>query len=173
MLILGLDPSTVATGWCLLATGDGGETVIGCGVFRPARLPSPAEMKKHGHHDLLLREAFYWLRGVIDAHHPDLVAIETPFFKLNVQTVTKLAQLGAAFRLAATVEGLPVIEIAPQQRCTAIGLAGNASKQQVLYTVNAVYNLALTDTDEADAVAVAAAGALRLRMEQMRTDADG
>lgn len=158
MLILGLDPSTVATGWSLLYTDGVDESVIASGVFQP-----PSE----GSFEELLLSAFYWLRGVVEAHGPEVLAIETPFFKLNAKTLTTLAQVGAAFRLAAAIEELSVVPVAPSARCTAIGLAGNASKQQVLYTVNAIYDLALTSTDEADAVAIAAAGALRFRMEQM------
>lgn len=158
MLILGLDPSTVATGWALLSVDGGDESVIASGVFQPVC---------EGSFEELLLSAFHWTREVIEVHGPDVLAIETPFFKLNARTLATLAGLGAAFRLAAALDGLDVAPITPSARCTAVGCAGNASKRQVQYAVNAVYGLDLVDTDESDAVAIAAAGALRWRMEQM------
>lgn len=143
--ILGIDPSTVATGWALLYDG---ESVIASGLYVPA-----------GEGDARLLHAYRWLRGMVDAHEPDIVAVETPFFKLNARTLITLASLGAAFRLAAAIEGVPLVGITPAQRGPALGLAGNAGKTQILYTVNAVYGLDLADHNVADAVAIAAAAA--------------
>jgi len=157
--ILGIDPSTVATGWCVLAVDGSHEGVAAGGVYTPPK----------GDADARLLDAFRWLRGAVEIHGPDVVAIETPFYRMNARTLVTLAQLGAAFRLAATIEGLPVEPVAPAERCTALGLAGNVDKRQVLYTVNAVYNLSLTDHNEADAVAIAAAAALRRRTETFAT----
>jgi len=155
--VLGIDPSTVGTGRALLVAEGSRETVETLGVFAPpgANL------------DEKLDAAFDWMVEVIAFTKPDALAIETPFFKLNAQTMFTLASLGAVYRLAATRAGLPVIEIPPAKRCVAVGLAGNASKDQVRYTVNAVYGLDLTDHNMADAVAIAAAGALQLRMQAM------
>jgi crossover junction endodeoxyribonuclease RuvC len=154
--ILGLDPSTVASGWALLMVDGNEEGVTAGGVYRCHHIPKSDV-------DRRLLDAHRWLRGVMDVHSPALLAIETPFFKLNAQTLIGLAQIGAAFRLAATMARIPVLEVPPATRCTALGLAGNASKSQVLATVNAIYNLHLADHNEADAVAVAAAGALQWR----------
>lgn len=148
--ILGLDPSTVATGWCLLHVDGHGEGVIASGVWHPRCRDT----------DRRLAAAFRWMRGAMDVHEPAAVAIETPFYRMNAKTLITLAMLAGALRTAAALEGLPVVEIAPAARCTAVGLAGNASKAQVLATVNAVYNLNLTNHNEADAVAVAAAAAM-------------
>ncbi len=163
-LFLGLDPSTVATGWCLLIvfpgesarTGDDSqEGVYASGIFYP----------REGDFDRRLLAAHKWIAGLIAVHHPTHLAIETPFFKLNARTMHVLSSLGAAFRLAAVQAGLPVVEVAPQQRCKAIGLPGNAGKSQVLYTINALYNLNLADHNEADAVAIAAAASLEFKQK--------
>lgn len=151
--ILGLDPSTVATGWAILDVQDRDEGVTASGIYHP----------EGSSLDARLLDAFHWTRGTLEMHEPTMLAIETTFFKMNAQTLISLASIGAAFRLAATAAGIPVVEVAPAQRCKALGLAGNAAKNQVLYTVNAVYNLTLSDHNEADAVAVAAAAALKLR----------
>lgn len=153
--VLGIDPSTVGTGRALLVADGGRETVTDVGVYAPRGEDLNAR----------LLSAYEWLQQILAAQAPDVVALETPFFKLNAQTLITLASLGAAYRLAAVRAGLRVLEIQPARRCTAIGLAGNASKSQVLYTVNAIYNLALTDHNMADAVAIAAAGALALRIK--------
>lgn len=157
--ILGLDPSTVATGWAVLHLAGHVETITASGVYAP---------KSDVAFDDLLVGAYRWLRGAIDAYTPDVLSIETPFYRLNAKTLIRLAGVGAVFRLAARRCGLEVHEVPPARRCTALGLAGNAEKSQVLYTVNAVYGLAIDDHNEADAVAVAAACALALRTEHLR-----
>lgn len=153
--IIGLDPSTVATGWAVLDIADGQETVAGCGAWAPAGRDL----------DQKLASAHNWLHDLIDRYGPSVLGIETPFFKLNAQTMHTLSSLGAAFRLAATLRAVRVVAVTPAGRCTAIGLGGNAEKLQVLYAVNAIFSLDLTNHNISDAVAIAAAAALKLREE--------
>lgn len=153
--ILGLDPSTVAAGWAVLDILDGQETVAASGVWKPSGVDL----------DQKLVSAHNWLHGLIDRYGPSVLGIETPFFKLNAQTMHTLSSLGAAFRLAATLRAVRVVAVTPAGRCTAIGLGGNAEKLQVLYTVNAIFGLELTNHNISDAVAIAAAAALKLREE--------
>lgn len=153
--ILGLDPSTVATGWAVLDVLDGQETIAGCGAWAPPGRDL----------DQKLASAHNWLHDLIDRYGPSVLGIETPFFKLNAQTMHTLSSLGAAFRLAATLRAVRVVAVTPAGRCTAIGLGGNAEKLQVLYTVNAIFGLELTNHNISDAVAIAAAAALKLREE--------
>lgn len=153
-IILGLDPSTVATGWAVLALDGYNEGITASGVYEPS--PGLA-------FDDLLMEAYTWCLGVVQVHLPDTLAIETPFFALNAKTLAMLAGLGAVLRLAARLQGMEVHTVAPSERCTALGLSGQASKEQVLHAVNALYNLNLENWNESDAVAVAAAGAQQLR----------
>ena len=115
--------------------------------------------------DHKLAAAHNWMHNQIDRYGPSILGIETPFFKLNAQTMHTLSSLGAAFRLAATLRAVRVVAVTPAGRCTAIGLGGNAEKLQVLYTVNAIFGLELTNHNISDAVAIAAAAALKLREE--------
>jgi crossover junction endodeoxyribonuclease RuvC len=153
--ILGLDPSTVATGWAILDLLDGQEQIAASGVWNPTGCDL----------DQKLVTAHYWLLDRIDQYAPSILGIETPFFKLNAQTMHTLSSLGAAFRLVAALRAVRIIPISPSARCTAVGLGGNADKAQVLYTVNAIFGLALTDHNQSDAIAIAAAAALKLREE--------
>jgi crossover junction endodeoxyribonuclease RuvC len=156
--ILGIDPSTVATGRALLVAENGQETVESMGVFAP---------RGEDLNNKLLN-AYDWMQQLIEVTTPNVLAIETPFFRLNAQTLITLASLGAAYRLAAMRAGLRVVGIPPAMRCTAIGLAGDAAKDRVRHTVNAIYGLDLTDHNISDAVAVAAAAAIKLREESYR-----
>ena len=154
--ILGIDPSTKATGRAILEMTGREETIGELGVFQP----------RGANLDEKLLAAYEWMQQVIEQERPDVVAIETPFFKLNASTLATLAALGAVYSLAATRAGLPVVEVPPAKRCLAVGMLGNASKQQLLYTVNAIYGLDLTDHNVGDAVAIAAAAALQIREEE-------
>ena len=156
--ILGIDPSTQATGRAILEVAGREETVGALGVYKP----------RGANLDEKLLDAYEWMQQVIEQLKPDVVAIETPFFKLNAQTMFTLASLGAAYRLAATRAGLRVIEVPPAKRCTAVGMPGNASKAQLLYTINAIYHLHLTDRNIGDSIAIAAAAALQIRTEDIQ-----
>ena len=150
--ILGLDPATV-TGWAVLEVDGASQRVTSSGTWGLVGGGANTDDRILGAYD--------WLYSRLDPGpwQPDLVAIETPFMGLNAQTLITLAQVGAAYRLAIAQRGIPVVEVAPAQRCAALGIPGNADKSQVLAAVNMIYRLQVKNYDQADAIAVAAAGA--------------
>jgi crossover junction endodeoxyribonuclease RuvC len=161
--ILGIDPSTVCSGWCVFDLDGHVESVRATGTYEP---------EKGVEFDDLLVGCFHWLQGAADLYQADALAIETPFYKLNARTLIRLAGVGAAFRLAARLLDMDVHEVPPAKRCTALGMPGNASKEQLCRVVNSVYNLNLTCYDESDAVAIAAAVGLELRTAHLLAVAD-
>ena len=71
------------------------------------------------------------MASIIDAYHPDELAIEAPFFGKNVQSMLKLGRAQGVAIAAAIRQGVPIHEYAPLKIKMAITGNGSASKEQV------------------------------------------
>jgi crossover junction endodeoxyribonuclease RuvC len=108
------------------------------------------------------------IAALIDAHHPDAVAIERVFAQQNVRTVMGVAQISGVALHAAASRRLPVGLHTPSEVKAAITGYGTAGKRQVQNMVAKV--LGLDDiprpADAADALAIAICHAWRAPFEQ-------
>ncbi len=97
------------------------------------------------------------LRGHIEAHRPESVAVERVFSQHNVASVIGTAQASGIALLAAARAGLPTATYTPSEAKAAVCGNGSADKRQVTAMVTRV--LRLTDpprpADAADALAIA------------------
>jgi crossover junction endodeoxyribonuclease RuvC len=84
-------------------------------------------------HDPYLRlgHIFERVTGIIDAYHPDELAIEAPFFGKNVQSMLKLGRAQGVAIAAAIKRDIPIHEYAPLKIKMAITGQGQASNEQV------------------------------------------
>jgi crossover junction endodeoxyribonuclease RuvC len=103
------------------------------------------------------------LRAVIDAHRPDVVAVERVFAQHNRQTVMGTAQASGIALLVAGERGLPAATHTPSEVKAAVTGYGSADKRQVQTMVARVLRLdALPQpADAADALALALCHAWR------------
>lgn len=103
------------------------------------------------------------LRAVIDAHSPDVVAVERVFAQHNRQTVMGTAQASGIALLVAGERGISAATHTPSEVKAAITGYGNADKRQVQTMVARVLRLdALPQpADAADALALALCHAWR------------
>ena len=104
-----------------------------------------------------LRYIFERVRGLIAEYEPREVALESPFFGQNVQSMLKLGRAQGVAMAAALSANKPVAEYAPTRIKQAITGTGAASKQQVAAIVTRT--LKIEDTprrlDATDGMAVA------------------
>lgn len=121
-IILGIDPGTSVMGYGLIEINGKKPKLITLGVL---------ELSKYSDHYLKLRKIFERVVGLIDAYHPDELAIEAPFYGKNVQSMLKLGRAQGVAMAAALSRSLPVFEYAPLRIKQAITGRGNASKEQV------------------------------------------
>lgn len=93
----------------------------------------------------------------MDAHVPDVVAVERVFAQHNVSTVMGTAQVAGLAMLAAARRGVPVAMHTPSEVKAAVTGSGRATKEQVQRMVVGI--LGLTEVprpaDAADALAIA------------------
>jgi crossover junction endodeoxyribonuclease RuvC len=93
----------------------------------------------------------------IEAHQPEVVAIERVFSQHNVRTVMGTAQASAVAIVAAARAGVPVVMHTPSEVKAAVSGNGRADKAQVAMMVTRLLRLTSTPkpADASDALALA------------------
>ncbi|MES2355183.1 MAG: crossover junction endodeoxyribonuclease RuvC [Pseudomonadota bacterium] len=146
MRILGIDPGLRVTGFGLIEKIGSKLFYLtsGCIKTSPADLPSRLKTILDG------------TRQVIEANHPDQVAVEKVFVNVNPQSTLLLGQARGAAICAAVLHDLPVSEYTALQVKQAVVGNGHAQKEQVQQMVMRLLNLpGAPSPDAADALACA------------------
>jgi crossover junction endodeoxyribonuclease RuvC len=155
MIILGIDPGTLVTGYGVVERKGSLLRMIDCGMARNHR---DDDMPQR------LKTIYDTLCRAIDRWHPDAAAIETAFYGKNIQSSLKIGQARGVAMLAAVNAGLPVSEYAPREIKRAITGSGAASKEQVQFMIITMLRMktAPEALDISDALAVAVTHAHRI-----------
>jgi crossover junction endodeoxyribonuclease RuvC len=147
-IILGIDPGTNITGYGVIKTVGAVPELIAIGSV---------DLSKYDDHYLVLKHIFDRTAGIIDEYHPDELAIESPFYGKNVQSMLKLGRAQGAAIAAALSRSLPVFEYAPRKIKLSITGQGGASKEQVASMLMKILKFSITDIklDATDGLAAA------------------
>lgn len=135
-IILGIDPGTNVMGYGVIKVIGNKAEMVSMGVIDLRKIPDPY---------LRLGYIFERVTGIIDSFLPDEMAIESPFFGKNVQSMLKLGRAQGVAIAAAIHHDIPIHEYAPLKIKMAITGVGSASKQQVAGMLQRMLNL---DADE-------------------------
>lgn len=149
---LGIDPSTVATGYAVMdsITGD----LLDWGVIKPnkKKLTEPQQVKLQ--YDTLAELIEKWdIKGI---------GCEDQHQGPNAVTFKKLCRISGSFMLLAGQYDLPFELIHPSSWRKVVHGKGNASKEDTLNWVKDTYQLLLTkkDNDITDAIGITKASVL-------------
>lgn len=148
MIILGVDPGTLITGYGIIESKNGTLSLLACdAITNNGKTSMPLRLKR----------IYDALSETIDRYHPDELAIETAFYGKNAQSALKLGHARGVAILAAVAREIPTSEYSPREVKKAIVGKGNASKQQVQYMVKSLLHLQDVPKhyDVTDALAVA------------------
>lgn len=149
-IILGIDPGTNVLGYGIMAVTGKTTQMLAMGVI---------DLRKVADVYLKLGRIYERVMGVIDAFHPDELAIEAPFFGKNVQSMLKLGRAQGVVIAAAIARQIPIHEYAPMQIKQAIAGNGAASKEQVASIMQRTFKISnermLPYLDATDALAAA------------------
>jgi crossover junction endodeoxyribonuclease RuvC len=147
-LILGIDPGTTIMGYGLLEINASKIKVIQYGVIN---------LRSYSNHAIKLRKIFDRTIQLITEYLPDELAIESPFYGNNIQSMLKLGRAQGVAIAAALSRDIPYVEYAPKKIKQSITGNGNASKEQVALMLMQILNLqeAPKLLDSTDALAVA------------------
>lgn len=148
MIILGVDPGTLFTGYAVISGIDEKLKLLCADVIKiPAKNKFPMRLK----------QIYDRLVEVIDFYKPDEFAIETAFYSKNVQSTLKLGHARGVSILAAVNKQVPTTEYSPREVKQSVSGMGNASKEQVRFMVCSLLNIKSLpkQMDISDAIAVA------------------
>lgn len=121
-IILGIDPGTIVMGYGILRVTDNNAYMEALGVM---------QLGKYDDSYIRLKKIFDRVLSLIEEYHPDELAIESPFFGKNVQSMLKLGRAQGVAISAALYRDIPIFEYAPLKIKMAITGSGRASKEQV------------------------------------------
>jgi len=158
MIILGVDPGTLVTGYGVIETSGKGQSSFRAIEFGTIESKKISSMPKR------LGTIFTRIGAVIKRNSPDEFAIETAFYDKNAQSAMKLGQARGVALVAAQLAEIEIAEYAPRVIKKAVTGNGNADKSQVEFMVRRLLNLAEHDrklADAYDALAIAITHALR------------
>jgi len=155
MIILGVDPGTLITGFAIIEVEHGTCSVLAYDVVKNVNNRSMP---------IRLKQIYDKLCKVINHYHPDEFAIETAFYGKNAQSALKLGHARGVSILAAVNFQIPTTEYSPREIKKAVTGNGAASKQQVQFMVKSQLKLreAPKFFDASDALATALCHSFRI-----------
>ena len=145
---MGIDPGTNYTGYGILEVEGRLLRSVVLGAIDLHRMEDPY---------VKLRYIFERVGALADEYAPREVALESPFFGENVQSMLKLGRAQGVAMAAALSRGLQVFEYAPSRIKQSITGLGSATKEQVAAIVQRTLRLDTIPSrlDATDGMAVA------------------
>lgn len=114
-------------------------------------------LSKEKDHFVKIKKIFEFVIELIDKHNPDELAIESPFYSKNIQSMLKLGRAQGAAISASLSRELPIFEYSPRKIKQSITGKGSASKEQVAGMITTMFghDFSAFSFDASDAVGVA------------------
>lgn len=145
---MGIDPGTNRMGYGVLDV---------CGGRVSAQVLGDIDLHRTADSYDKLRYIFRRVSELIEQYDPDEVALESPFFGCNVQSMLKLGRAQGVAMAAALNRDKQVFEYAPRRIKQAITGQGGASKMQVAMLLKSMLGIEFDPArlDATDGLAVA------------------
>jgi len=148
LIILGIDPGTLNTGYGLIQVTNKGLNCLDYGVLH----------SKEKDFSLRIQSMYEDIAELCQSYQPDHLAIEKVFFGKNPDTAFKLGHVFAICLLISKKEGIEFFEYASRFVKKSVTFSGNASKEMLSQFVKNYFSLPLDQKkslDATDALAVA------------------
>jgi crossover junction endodeoxyribonuclease RuvC len=147
MIVLGIDPGSIRTGWGVVRRDGPRFAFVAAGTIDAGK-DTELSLRLHEIHSELCR--------VIATHAPTAIAVEDIFHARFANSALKLGHARGVALLAGAQAGLPIAAYPPALVKRSIAGRGQADKAQVARIVGAILGLrALPDIDATDALAIA------------------
>jgi crossover junction endodeoxyribonuclease RuvC len=147
MLVLGVDPGSLVTGYGLVEKKNNQLTCIHSGAISSSRdIPFYERIHK----------IFQSMVEIMSHYRPQEMAIEDVFFAKNVKSSLKIGHARGAVLVAAVQCGVKIFEYTPLEIKKSVVGYGRATKEQVRSMAQVILNLKnKPDLDTSDALATA------------------
>jgi crossover junction endodeoxyribonuclease RuvC len=168
--ILGIDPGSNITGFCVLLCPKGTShpsrfQIVDAGMIRPRRNLSHGERAGQIHNSLY---------SIADYHKPQVCVIEKAFSGVNPLSALRLGETRGAIISAARRLEIAVDELAPTKVKNMITGQGHATKEQIARALEVLVGFRRGDLpfDVTDAVAIAVTYGLLSPIQALATAAE-
>lgn len=147
MIIIGIDPGLIKTGWGVINKIDNQIKYIASGtIFTDSKLPMSER----------LLNIYKNVDELIKKYQPENFSIEETFVNNNPVSSLKLGHARGVAILAASMNNIPVFEYSPNLIKKTLTGAGKAEKQQMVAMVNYIFpGITIKTEDEADSLCIA------------------
>ena len=160
MIVLGIDPGLVQTGFGLIKVGSKNNQVIDYGSISTKSKDKLALRLSAIYDDLL---------SVIDEYKPSVMAIEEVFYGKNVKSALLLGHARGVSMICAAKYNIPVFEYSARKVKQSITGNGNAHKSQIKFMIMKELNLKNFNApiDASDALAIALCHMSQVKLEEI------
>ena len=147
MLVLGVDPGSLVTGYGLLEKKGNQMTCVDLGAITSARHVPFYER---------IHKIFRSMVEIMEQYRPQEIAIEDVFFAKNVKSALKIGHARGAVLVAAVESDVKIFEYTPLEIKKSVVGYGRATKEQVRSMVQVILGLkSQPGLDTSDALATA------------------
>jgi len=147
MRILGIDPGSRITGFGVVDVNGPDLKYVAAGTIHTVKAGDMSERLKRIHDGIA---------EIVDAHKPDVLAVEEVFVAKNPKSALILGQARGVILCSGAIHELPVFEYAAREIKQALVGKGSADKSQVSHMVRVLLGLTqVPASDAADALACA------------------
>ena len=160
MIIIGIDPGLVKTGYGIISIKNEKPELIDFGIISP----NPGDTISNR-----LFTIFSDIEQLISTYSPSVFSIEDIFYSRNFKSAMLLGQARGAAVLVAAKYKLPIFEYSAKKVKQSITGNGNADKPQVQYMVTKILNIKTTSMplDASDALGIALCHLNQLKVNEL------
>ena len=160
MIIIGIDPGLVNTGYGIISIKNEIPSLIDFGIIAPNTKDSVPER---------IFTIFTDVCCLIEKYNPNIFSIEDVFYSRNFKSAMLLGQARGAAILAASKYKISIFEYSAKKVKQSITGNGNADKTQVQYMVSKILNLKNNSIplDASDALAIGMCHINQLKVNEL------
>tara|TARA_B100000676_G_C17309891_1_gene451420 strand:- start:14 stop:496 length:483 start_codon:yes stop_codon:yes gene_type:complete len=160
MIIIGIDPGLVNTGYGIISIKNEIPSLIDFGIIAPNTKDSVPER---------IFTIFTDVCYLIEKYNPNIFSIEDVFYSRNFKSAMLLGQARGAAILAASKYKISIFEYSAKKVKQSITGNGNADKTQVQYMVSKILNLKNNSIplDASDALAIGMCHINQLKVNEL------
>ena len=160
MIIIGIDPGLVNTGYGIISIKNGIPSLIDFGIIAPNTKDSVPER---------IFTIFTDVCYLIEKYNPNIFSIEDVFYSRNFKSAMLLGQARGAAILAASKYKISIFEYSAKKVKQSITGNGNADKTQVQYMVSKILNIKNNSIplDASDALAIGICHINQLKVNEL------
>jgi len=148
MVVLGIDPGLVQTGYGLIKIKNNRKNILDYGVIVPNRNAALSQR---------LNTIYEDISYIIEKHKPTIMAIEEVFYGKNAKSALLLGHARGVSMITASKKNIPVYEYSARKVKQSVTGNGTAHKSQVQFMIVKEFNLGDVkfSYDASDALAIA------------------